>query len=109
MGRIMKSIRLEKRLAAVLMVVVVLAAPVRLDAETPEKELNRLIRPYSTQQIVRLNTGETYTFKLNNGIHRVVRLASCREHRDSVVQLMRAPTFVWRSTAARWTWSARPT
>ena len=50
---------------------------------------NRLIRLYSTQQIVWLNVNESYTFKLNNGADRVIRLVSVQDHRDSVVNLVR--------------------
>jgi hypothetical protein len=58
-------------------------------AETPEEMLNRLIRPYSTQQIVWLDVNESYTFRLNNGDKRVIRLISVDDHRDSVVKLVR--------------------
>jgi len=60
-----------------------------LDAATPEDELNRMLRPFSTQQIVVLDVGETCTFKLKSGAERVVRLVSVAEHRDSVIRLMR--------------------
>jgi hypothetical protein len=77
-----------KSFQAILLLMSTLAGPARLVAETPEKDLNRLIRPYSTQQIVTLDIGETFTFKLNNGVERIIRVVSCREQRDSVIQLM---------------------
>jgi murein DD-endopeptidase MepM/ murein hydrolase activator NlpD len=58
-------------------------------AETPESQLNRLIRPYSTQQIIELNVNESYTFKLKNGVDRVIRLVSAHDHRDSVINFVR--------------------
>jgi hypothetical protein len=57
--------------------------------ETPEAALQRLIRPYSTQQIVWLNANESNTFKLNSGEARTIRLISVQEHRDSVVKFVR--------------------
>jgi murein DD-endopeptidase MepM/ murein hydrolase activator NlpD len=62
---------------------------IRTRAETPEAELNRLIRPYSTQQIVGLDVNETFTFKLKNGAGRVIRVISVQEQRDSVINLLR--------------------
>jgi hypothetical protein len=61
----------------------------RLLAETPEADLNRLIRPYSPQRIVGLDIGETFVFKLKDGTERKIRVVSVEEHRDSVVKLMR--------------------
>jgi hypothetical protein len=58
-------------------------------AETPEILLNRLIKPYSTQQIVWLDVNESHKFKLNSGEERAVRLVSVEDHRDSVVKLVR--------------------
>ncbi len=55
---------------------------------TLDTELNRLIRTYSTQQIVGLDVDETFTFKLNSGAERVIRLVSVQEHRDSVIGLV---------------------
>jgi murein DD-endopeptidase MepM/ murein hydrolase activator NlpD len=60
-----------------------------LRAAAPEDDLSRLLRPYSTQQIVALNVGETFTFKLKSGAERVLRLVSVQEHRDSVIHLVR--------------------
>ena len=57
--------------------------------ETPETELQRLVRPFSTQQFVLLNVDESFAFKLNNGDTRVIRLVSVQEHKDNVVKLMR--------------------
>jgi hypothetical protein len=64
-------------------------AVAHLGAATPEDDLNRLIRPYSTQQIVVLDAGETFAFKLKSGAERAIRLVSVREHRDSVINLVR--------------------
>lgn len=58
-------------------------------ADTPEAELNRAIRFYSTQQIVGLNVNEGCTFKLSSGAERSIRLVSVREQRDSVIKLLR--------------------
>jgi murein DD-endopeptidase MepM/ murein hydrolase activator NlpD len=58
-------------------------------AESPDANLARCTKPYSNQQIVWLNANETYTFKLKDGSQRNIRLISVREHRDSVVNLMR--------------------
>lgn len=71
------------------MVALIGGAAASLSAETPETELNRLVRHYSTQQIVGLNVNETCTFKLKSGAQRAIRLASVREHRDSVINLIR--------------------
>lgn len=54
-----------------------------------DRGLNRLIRPYSTQQIVALDAGETFTFRLRSGAERAVRLVSVKEYRDSVIRLVR--------------------
>jgi hypothetical protein len=51
--------------------------------------LNRLVRPYSSQQIVSLNPDETYRFVPGSGAARAIRLVSVQEHRDSVNNLMR--------------------
>jgi len=58
-------------------------------ADTPEAELNRAVRLYSTQQIVGLNVGETCAFTLKSGAQRSIRLLSVREQRDSVIKLLR--------------------
>jgi hypothetical protein len=68
---------------------IIFAGTAPLLAEISDAELNRLIRPYSQQQIVGLDIGETFTFKLKNGTERKIRLVSVEEHRDSVVKLMR--------------------
>ena len=52
-------------------------------------DLNRLVRRYSTQQIVGLDPSEVFTFRLKSGTGRVIRLVSVKEHRDTVVKLMR--------------------
>jgi hypothetical protein len=57
--------------------------------ETPDIELARCIKPYSSQQIVWLDKNETYPFTLKDGSLRNIRLLSVREHRDTVVNLMR--------------------
>ncbi len=71
------------------MIALIGAAAVRLGAETSETDLNRLIRLYSSQQIVGLNAGETFRFKLKNGTQRVIRVISVQNQRDRVVKLMR--------------------
>jgi hypothetical protein len=58
-------------------------------AAVVETELNRLVRTYSTQQIIGLDVNETFTFRLNSGAERVIRLISVQEHRDSVIGLVR--------------------
>lgn len=57
--------------------------------ETPEAMLQRQVSRYSTQKIVCLDVNESYTFKLNNGDNRVIRLVSVDDHRDHVVRLLR--------------------
>jgi murein DD-endopeptidase MepM/ murein hydrolase activator NlpD len=64
-------------------------AVAHLGAATPDEDLNRLVRLYSTQQIVGLDVDETFPFKLKSGAERVIRLVSLREHRDSVIHLVR--------------------
>jgi hypothetical protein len=59
-------------------------------AAQPEAELNRLIRTYSTQQIIGLDVNETFTFRLHSGAERVLRLVSVQEQRDSVIELVRS-------------------
>jgi hypothetical protein len=56
----------------------------------PQAELNRVIRTYSTQQIIGLDVNETCTFRLRSGAERVLRLVSVREQRDSVIELVRS-------------------
>lgn len=60
-----------------------------LRAEDSRPDLNQLIRQYSTQQIVELDLNELFTFKPKSGVERTIRVLSIREHRDSVVNLMR--------------------
>jgi hypothetical protein len=54
-----------------------------------EAEIDSLVRTYSTQRIIGLDVGETYTFELKGGAKRAIRLVSVTEHRDSVVDLVR--------------------
>jgi len=53
------------------------------------KTFNQLIKKYSDQEIVCLDVGEKYPFKLKDGSERLIRLVSVKEHRDSVVKLVR--------------------
>ena len=59
--------------------------PAVLDDDT----LNRIIRPWSKQQIVSLNPGESYRFKLSDGTEKEIRLGDVREERDTVIKLVR--------------------
>jgi hypothetical protein len=52
-------------------------------------DLSRVVQGYSTQQIIGLDVHESYTFRLKNGASRVIRLVAVKEHRDSVIQLIR--------------------
>lgn len=52
-------------------------------------ELNRLVKRYSDQDIVYLDIGESYCYKLKDGSEKLLRLLSVEEHRDSVVRLVR--------------------
>jgi murein DD-endopeptidase MepM/ murein hydrolase activator NlpD len=61
----------------------------RPDGGLSDEALNRLVTAYSAQRVIGLNVGETYAFQLRAGGRRVLKLASVREHRDSVVNLMR--------------------
>jgi murein DD-endopeptidase MepM/ murein hydrolase activator NlpD len=54
-----------------------------------DEALNRLVTAYSAQRVMGINVGESYTFQLRSGGRRVVKLVAVREHRDSVVKLMR--------------------
>lgn len=72
------------------------------------RDLNDLVRLYSTQRIVELDINETCTFKLKDGRQRVLRLVSVEEQRDSVVDLFVALMCVLRLTANRWTCCANP-
>jgi hypothetical protein len=47
--------------------VIVWAICGRLCADTSDADLNRFIRPYSTQRIVALDVGESFSLELNNG------------------------------------------
>ena len=59
--------------------------PPVLDDDT----LNRIIRPWSKQQIVSLNPGESYRFKLSDGTEKEIRLKDVREERDTVIKVIR--------------------
>ncbi|MBP7933160.1 MAG: peptidoglycan DD-metalloendopeptidase family protein [Phycisphaerae bacterium] len=74
-------------LLSTLSLITTAAAP--LYAEESGIDLNQLIRPYSSQQIVELDLNEPFTFKLRSGAERTLRILAIREHRDSVVNLMR--------------------
>ncbi len=50
---------------------------------------NQLIKKYSGQEIVCLDIGEEYHFKLKDGSGKSIRLVSVEEHRDSVVKFVR--------------------
>ena len=50
---------------------------------------NQLIKKYSDQEIVCLDIGEEYRFKLKDGSEKCIRLVSVEEQRDSVVGLVR--------------------
>lgn len=52
-------------------------------------DVNRVVRRYSNQRIVSLNPGEAYQFALAGGSKRTIRLVSVKEHRDSVIGLLR--------------------
>jgi len=54
-----------------------------------EDSFNQLIKKYSDQEIVCLNIGEKYSFKMKDGFEKLIRLVSVKEHRDSVVKLVR--------------------
>ncbi len=56
---------------------------------TPDEELDRLVKTYSTQRIVVLDEGQDAAFKLKNGETRLIRLVSCSESRDSIIGLIR--------------------
>lgn len=64
-------------------------AAARGGAAEEEADMNRLIRAYSTQQVVGLDVGETFTFRLKSGQERALRLVSVEEHRDTVIRLVR--------------------
>jgi murein DD-endopeptidase MepM/ murein hydrolase activator NlpD len=54
-----------------------------------EDRFNQLIKKYSDQEIVCLDIGEQYRFKMKDGSKKLIRLVSVEEHRDSVVKLVR--------------------
>ena len=54
-----------------------------------DEALNRLVSAYSAQRVIGLNIGENYAFQLRSGERRVLKLLAVREHRDSVINLMR--------------------
>jgi hypothetical protein len=79
-----------RRIQATLFLITAIAAgTICRGAESPEAQLNRLIRPYSQQQIVGLDVGESYAFKLKSGDKRRVRVVSVQDHSDSVINLVR--------------------
>jgi murein DD-endopeptidase MepM/ murein hydrolase activator NlpD len=57
--------------------------------QRPEAVLNSLVKRYSAQEIFWLDIDEEHRFRLKSGAERVIRLISIKEHRDSVVHLMR--------------------
>lgn len=68
---------------------------VRLDEKLPlpkvldDEAINRIIRPWSSQEIVGLDPGESHPFKMRDGRTRTIRLLSVEETRDTVVKLVR--------------------
>jgi hypothetical protein len=79
---------LTRRTLPFMLTAIAIAATCR-GAESPESALNRLIKPYSSQQIVWLDVQESFTFKLANGDARAIRLISVEDSRDSVVNFVR--------------------
>ncbi len=77
------------RCALALAILMMGVAVAHVGAAGSDDDLNRAIRPYSAQQIVSLNPGETFAFRLKSGAERVIRLVSAQEHRDSVIRLAR--------------------
>lgn len=51
--------------------------------------LQKLVEHYSTQKLFALNHQETYSFTLNDGSVRTIRLIEVKDFRDSVVHMMR--------------------
>lgn len=51
--------------------------------------LDALVKKYSKQCIFSLNPGESYLFRLKNGIGRTIRLVSITEHKDSAINVIR--------------------
>ncbi len=70
----------------IMMMLVLFAVPTITAAN---RDLNDLVRLYSTQQIVELDMNETCTFKLKDGRQRIIQLVSVKEQRDPVVNLIR--------------------
>jgi hypothetical protein len=65
------------------MILAIAAAGLR--AAEPEPDVNSLVTGYSTQRIVELNVGETFTFRLKNGAEgglRRLELAGVRGQAD---------------------------
>ncbi len=54
-----------------------------------DEALNRLVSAYSAQRVIALHIGESSTFQLRSGGRRVLKVLAVREHRDSVINLMR--------------------
>lgn len=69
-----------------------LPLPSMLDDES----LNRLVRPWSRQQFVSLNPGESHTYQLADGTTRVVQLEQVKETRDSVLGFVRQANVIVR-------------
>ena len=63
--------------------------PAAAAAAANDDQVERLIRAYSRQQIVRLDPGEVYRFVSGHGLTKTIRLVSVEDHRDSVINLMR--------------------
>jgi len=54
-----------------------------------DSPLQKFIRQYSKQKIVCLDIGEQYTFRSHNGIEKLIRLASVKDYRDTVLRMAR--------------------
>ncbi|MHC4192355.1 MAG: hypothetical protein ACYSUB_22230, partial [Planctomycetota bacterium] len=54
-----------------------------------DSALQKFIRQYSKQKIVCLDIGEQYTFRSQNGIENLIRLASVKDYRDTVIRRVR--------------------
>ena len=61
----------------------------RCNAAISDAAINRLVSAYSAQRVIGLDVGESYTFQLRSGERRVIKLLGIKEHRDSVIRLMR--------------------
>ncbi len=72
------------------------ARQVRLDEKLSfpfvedDDTINRIIRPWSSQEVVGLDSGETHPFKMKDGRTRTIRLISVEETRDTVMKLVRS-------------------